>query len=328
MTVATDDSAELASTQLVSGTYFDGLGVPAALGRTLEPSDDRPGAEPAAVVSHRYWQHRFLGDPAIIGKTIRVNRAAVTIVGVTPDTFHGTEVTESVDLSLPLAMSEHVLPPDRPPTKSMWWLLLMGRLKPGVTREQVLAELQPIFKETVVASWSARPPETREPGRSGMPIMRVMSGSQGPNGTSHSARASLTFLFVVTGVVLLIACVNFVRTLYNYSRVDVGFDPRNLLVFQIDPTPSASDPESPVGLFERLITGIETVPGVRSVTMSAVPVVARSEWTETVRAETAGAPRKSTSSWSDGISSRRSACRSWPAGAFRQPTRARLRASR
>ena len=77
----------MASAQVVSGTYFDGLGVPAALGRTLGPSDDRPDAEPAAVVSHRYWQRRFLGDPAIIGKTIRVNRTTFTIVGVTPETF-------------------------------------------------------------------------------------------------------------------------------------------------------------------------------------------------------------------------------------------------
>ncbi len=138
VTVATDDSAEIASAQVVSGTYFDGLGVPAALGRTLGPSDDRPDAEPAAVVSHRYWQRRFLGDTAIIGKTIRVNRTTFTIVGVTPETFHGTELTETVDLSLPLAMSDRLSPTRQPRSVASWWLLVMGRLKPGVTREQVL----------------------------------------------------------------------------------------------------------------------------------------------------------------------------------------------
>ena len=106
VTVADEDGAELASAQVVSGNYFDYLGVPSALGRTLGPSDDRLDAEPAAVVSHRYWQRRFLGDPTIIGKTIRVNRTAFTIVGVTPDTFHGTDLTDSVDLSLFFALSD------------------------------------------------------------------------------------------------------------------------------------------------------------------------------------------------------------------------------
>ena len=431
VTVADEDSADTASAQVVSGTYFEGLGVPAALGRTLGRSDDRPDAEPAAVLDHRYWQRRFLGDPAIIGKTIRVNRTAVTVVGITPETFHGTELTDTVDLSLPLALSERLSPTGRPRSISSWWLLLMGRLKPGSTREQVFAELQPIFNESVVASWSARAPETRDPWRSGTPTMRVLSGGQGPNGPSRGARANLTFLFVVTGVVLLIACVNvaslllvraanrrqemtvrlalgasrarlirqllseslvlaaagaaaglalaswandalprmfeddvalatainvralaftaglttitalvfgvghafratrvgampwlkatartggqralmartligvqiaaslvllvvaglFVRTLYNYSQVDVGFDVRNLLVFQIDPRSSASASGTVGDAYERVVGAVEALPGVQSATLSAMPVVARSQWTETVQAERAG----------------------------------------
>jgi predicted permease len=433
VTITSEDGAELASAQVVSGLYFDGLGVPAALGRTLGPSDDRPDAEPAAVVSHRYWQRRFLGDPAIIGKTIRVNRLAVTVVGVTPETFHGTELTESVEVSLALAMSDRLSPTGKPRSISNWWLLLMGRLKPGVTREQVLAELQPIFNESVVASWSARAPDTRDPWRSGTPAFRVLPGSQGPNGPSRSARLNLTFLSVVTGVVLLIACVNiaslllvraanrrqemtvrlalgasrarlirqllsesvllaaagaaagvalaswgndalprmfeddvalataidlrtlaftaglttitalvfgvghalratrvsaipglnntardgsqralmartligvqiaaslmllvvaglFVRTLYNYSQVDVGFDTRNLLVFQIDPRLSGGSDHAG-DAYERVVGAIEAVPGVRAVTLSAMPVVARSQWSDTVQADRAGTPR-------------------------------------
>ena len=207
--VVADDNAEMASAQLVSGNYFDGLGVPAVMGRTLGPADDRPDAEPAAVVSHRYWQRRFFGDAGIIGKTIRVNRTAFTIVGVTAETFDGTEVTETVDLSVPLAMSHRLSPTGGPPRSlSAWWLLLMGRLKPGVTREQVFAELQPIFNESVITSWGAREPRTRDPWRSGMPTLRVRSGSQGPNGPSPFTRASLTYVFAVAGVVLLIGCVN------------------------------------------------------------------------------------------------------------------------
>jgi predicted permease len=434
LTVATDDSAEIASAQVVSGTYFDGLGVRAALGRTLGPSDDRPDAEPAAVVSHRYWQRRFLGDPAIIGKTIRVNRMSFSIVGVTSATFDGTEVTETVDLSLPLAMSDRLSLTRQPRSIASWWLLIMGRLMPGATREQVFAQLQPIFNETVVTAWSARAPETRDPGRTGMPVMRVLPGSQGPNGPSPMARNSLTILFALSGIVLLIACVNvaclllvraanrrqemtvrlalgasrarlirqllleslvlaaagaaaglafatwandalprmleddvvlataidlralafaaglttvtalvfgvghalratrvgampwlknstrgggqralmartliavqiaasvvllvvaglFVRTVYNYSQVDVGFNARNLLVFQIDPSASVSEDSAVVALYERLIDAVEAVPGVQSATLSAMPVVARNQWTETVRAEHTGTRR-------------------------------------
>ena len=429
--VADEHGAETASGQIVSGTYFEGLGVPAALGRTLGRSDDRPDAEPAAVLDHRYWQRRFLGDPAIIGKTIRVNRTVVTVVGVTPETFHGTELTDTVDLSLPLALAERLSPTDRLRSISSWWLLVMGRLRPGSTREQVFAELQPIFNESVVTSWSARAPETRDQWRSGTPTLRVQPGSQGPNGPSRSARANLTFLFVVTGVVLLIACVNvaslllvraanrrqemtvrlalgasrarlirqllseslvlaaagaaaglalaswandalprmfeddvalatainvralaftaglttitalvfgvghalratrvgampwlkataraggqralmartligvqiaaslvllvvaglFVRTLYNYSQVDVGFDVRSLLVFEIDPRSSASASGTVGDAYERVVAAVEAVPGVQSATLSAMPVVARSQWTETVQAERAG----------------------------------------
>jgi predicted permease len=90
---------------------------------------------------------------------------------------------------------------------------------------------------------------------------------------------------IAASLILLVVAGLFVRTLYNYSQVDVGFDTRNLLVFQLDPTPSATDSAGVVELYERLIGETETVPGVRSATLSALPVVARSEWTETIRTE-------------------------------------------
>jgi predicted permease len=90
---------------------------------------------------------------------------------------------------------------------------------------------------------------------------------------------------VAACLVLLVVAGLFFRTLYNYSRVDVGFDTRNLMIFQLDPTPSATHSAAVVELYERLLGEVETVPGVRSVTLSALPVVARAEWTETIRPE-------------------------------------------
>ena len=90
------------------------------------PSDDQPDAEPAVVVSHRHWQRRFLADPEIIGKSVLVNRTPFTVVGVTATEFHGTEVTETVDVSLPLAMADRLSATGRPRPISSWFCSWAG----------------------------------------------------------------------------------------------------------------------------------------------------------------------------------------------------------
>ena len=82
LSVTADGQIDLASGQAVSGNYFAGLGVQPLLGRLLTDEDDKPSASPVAVLSHRYWQQRFSGDAAIIGKQINLNKVAFTVVGV------------------------------------------------------------------------------------------------------------------------------------------------------------------------------------------------------------------------------------------------------
>ena len=94
LNVVADRQADTASGLFVSGDYFSGLGVQALIGRTLSASDDRPQAEPAAVISHRYWRQRFAGDANLVGKTIDVNRSPVVIVGITPEEFDGPRLSE------------------------------------------------------------------------------------------------------------------------------------------------------------------------------------------------------------------------------------------
>jgi predicted permease len=200
--------AETASGLFVSGDYFTGLGIRPILGRVLSPSDDRPAAEPVAVISHRYWQRHFAGDRRIIGTTLEVNRVAVAIVGITAEGFDGPRMTESYDLTLPIAGAARLNPSGRAHPVSLWWLQMMGRLKPGVTREQALADLQPTFAETVRESWAARPPDTPNPTRSHVPQLRVHPGAQGPDGPRLDARDMLSVLFVIAAVILLIGCVN------------------------------------------------------------------------------------------------------------------------
>ena len=101
LNIVADGQADTASGLFVTGGYFAGLGVGAIVGRTLSASDDRPEAEPVAVISHRYWRRRFAGDPSVVGKTIDVNRSPVVIVGITPEGFDGPRMSESSDITLP-----------------------------------------------------------------------------------------------------------------------------------------------------------------------------------------------------------------------------------
>ena len=145
LNIVADRQADTASGLFVTGNYFGGLGVRALVGRTLSTPDDLPQAEPVAVISHRYWQRRFAGDSSVIGKTIDVNRSPVVIVGVMPEGFDGPLMSESSDMTLPIATAARLDPTGRARPVSLWWLQMMGRLKPGVTREQALAALQPAF---------------------------------------------------------------------------------------------------------------------------------------------------------------------------------------
>ncbi|MGO9272254.1 MAG: ABC transporter permease, partial [Terriglobia bacterium] len=137
--------------ELVSGTFFSTLGVQPILGRALTPDDDRIGASPACVVSYSYWGRRFGRDPAIVGRSITVNSVPVTIVGVGPPEFYGVQPGRAIDVWLPLHTQPQVEPrwspegPQQGPqmgatpavqslfqARDNWWVLIMGRLKPGV----------------------------------------------------------------------------------------------------------------------------------------------------------------------------------------------------
>jgi len=204
--VSADGQTDAVTADLVSGGYFDGLGVPAARGRVLRDADDRTEAEPVAVISYRYWQRRFDGDPAIPGRVIHVNRVPVTIVGVTPEGFEGIRMTETTDVTMPMAVASRV-EGGAPRSVSTWWMQIMARLKPGVGREQALADVERLFDDSARQSWAARPSSSTKPGTS-KPRLGIMSGSQGTEAPRRDALPVLTAIAGVTLAVLLIACVN------------------------------------------------------------------------------------------------------------------------
>src|SRR5262245_59684786 len=142
--VVVDGKAELATAFIASGNYFQILNVPAHAGRTLLPEDDSPSAPQVAVMSYGYWQKRFGGDAAVIGRAVSMNNMPVTIVGVMPQAFTGVQsLTDAgADITFPLILDLQFSSNTSGQTPRLkdgtwWWLQMTGRLKPGVTFEQV-----------------------------------------------------------------------------------------------------------------------------------------------------------------------------------------------
>jgi predicted permease len=200
------------SAQLVSGNYHDALGVPAYLGRTLTPEDDRVSAAPVAVISFRYWERRFASDPDVLGTAIQINKVDSLIVGVTPRGFNGAmQAGESADVSVPLA---HYLrfQPDRAARAQpwYWWLRIMGRLAPGATPAQARVSLEPIFQDAAREGWLAarsadRPTDEPIPDN---PTLAAEPGGQGENDTRRQFAEPLRILLGLVGLVLAAACAN------------------------------------------------------------------------------------------------------------------------
>jgi predicted permease len=214
LNVSADGRADVADGQAVSGNYYAALGVPALVGRAITDEDDRAAAPPVAVLSYRYWQWRFAGDPRVVGRQINLNNVAFTVVGITPQGFNGTmQVGSSPDVSIPIAWEPQVSGA-RPlmAGAGAWWLRLMGRLKPGATPEQARAGLEHIFQQSALdhrAARVARGEDTLTPlGPEDYPRLVAYPGSQGESSTRQYYQKPLYILSGVVGLVLLIACAN------------------------------------------------------------------------------------------------------------------------
>ena len=220
LTAAVGDRAEVVSGQAVTGGYFTGLGVRPIVGRPIADDDDRPGAAPVAVISHAFWQDHFAGDPAVVGKTVFLNRVAFTVVGVTPENFTGTlQVGYRVFVTIPLAFEPVVLGENsamrragRPPT---WFLNVMGRRKPGATLDEARESLNPAFQAAALDVMPA-PKKDNEPSRiepKDYPRLIARPGGLGLMEERQIYSRAIYILFGVVAVVLVIACANLANLL-------------------------------------------------------------------------------------------------------------------
>ena len=181
--ISVNGETELVLTQLVSGNYHAVLGVRAVIGRTLTEQD----REPVAVISHRFWQRRFAADPNVVGRAVEMEGRSFAVVGVTSPAFFGTQPGRYVDVTAPLDMQTAKMPPNAR------WLYLVGRLAPGVAREQAQAALR--VRWTQLAAAGSLPP------RPAGVTLDLDSGAQGLNELRREFSLPLQILMAAVGVV-------------------------------------------------------------------------------------------------------------------------------
>lgn len=190
--------AEIASGQVVTSNYHQTLGVSAWLGRVLTAEDGKADAAAVVVLSYRYWQRRFGGDVAVVGQQIQVNNKPVTIVGVTPPAFMGTQRDgQASDVTLVLGGAQLSEP-------ASWWLRVIGRLKPGATLQQAQAELAGLFLQSALTERRQTIPVTQ----ADLPRLLITPGQRGETDWTRDHNQSLYLLMAVVALVLLIACAN------------------------------------------------------------------------------------------------------------------------
>ena len=201
------DALETTSGGWVTGAFYETLGLEPAAGRLLRPEDDRPGAVPAAVIGDGYWKRKYGSDPRVVGQSILIFGRPVTIVGVTPVGFTGANVGQVADITLAFSVLPQ-LQPDDPYLidASSWWIRVVARPVPTLSRAQLKARLQTIWPRVVE---SAIPADTAGSLRRvrGTNI-ELVPGGAGWTDLRRQFRQPLYVLMALTGLVLLIACAN------------------------------------------------------------------------------------------------------------------------
>jgi predicted permease len=224
MNVSYGDQTERVRGELVSGNFFEVLGVRPWAGRLFTQDDDRnPGTHPVAVLSYSYWESRFGKDPDLIGKTILVNEYPLTVIGVTPPGFYGVTLSNNPDVRVPLMMTPlfNPLPPTRLQSWRHQWLSLMARRKPEVTADQAQASLNVLYRQLREAEAQQLPPSISASDREQYAAQRiaVVPGDQGFRHLQSELKTSLWLLFGATCAVLLILGANLANLMMARATV-------------------------------------------------------------------------------------------------------------
>jgi putative ABC transport system permease protein len=209
-------SAERVQAEVVSGNFFDVLGLRPAAGRLLSQSDDQiGGGNPVIVLSYAYWLKHFGGKGSAVGTTLTLNQKIFTVAGVAPEGFRGVLSGNSLDIYVPLSLLPAVDPGwkkfDRP---SMSRFTILGRLNEGVSREQATAELAPLFAATIqdeMKQLKISSPATRK--RLESAHLQLVPAARGLNQLERQWKKPLVVLVCMVGLLLVIGCANLANLL-------------------------------------------------------------------------------------------------------------------
>ena len=219
ITAKVGDQPEVINAQAVSGNYFTALRVQPNLGRAITVEDDALGA-PVVMLSYQFWQERLGANPGVIGQQLKLNQQSFTIIGVTPPEFNSTlQVGYYPAVTIPFGVEPQLRGQNSllgtAGKSGVWWINVMGRLKPAATQEQACESLNSVFQNTALA---AMPP----PRKSNQPVqiepkdyphLIVEAGARGMLDRRKMYAPTIYGLFIVVALVLLIACVNLANLL-------------------------------------------------------------------------------------------------------------------
>jgi predicted permease len=200
-------AASIIGGELVSGNYFETLGVSSALGRTIQPSDDRPDAPPVIVLSYGYWQRAFGGAADVIGRTVRLNGSPFAIAGVIDPQFTRLTPGKSHDLWIPLSQAGSLRPSWNDQRRHVddpanWWLAIIGRLKPEVSLAQAQVATNLVFRNELLHGANPLFKEANDP------QLALLPAQKGLVGFRQFYDQPIYILSVAVAIVLVIVCAN------------------------------------------------------------------------------------------------------------------------
>ncbi len=208
-------AAEQFQLQFVSANFFSGIGVLLQLGRPFSLSDDRVGQPPLVILSDRFWRKQFGARREVLGQVLRVNDVSVEIAGVARPRLFGLQIGEWVDLYAPLATQVALSPSakldrDFSETDRLWWVHMIGRVKPEVPASQAIEELSTLFRRVVVPSGVHVKAEK-------IPRLIALPGQHGIDPLGVDDARALWILFLLVSLILLIVCANVANLLLASS---------------------------------------------------------------------------------------------------------------
>jgi predicted permease len=210
--LASRGQTDRASGELVSGNYFEVLGVQPAVGRVFSQDDDRvPGGHPVVVLSHSYWERHFGSDPSVLNQVLLINNVEMTVVGVAQRGFFGVQVGKTPDFFVPLMMTPQMtLNAETIDHWNDYWIKVLARRKPGVSEKQAEAGINAAYKPLLEEQLPQIKAGWNEDKRQKFLNKKIFlsSGARGRTVAQRDAGTPVITLFVMVAFVLLIACTN------------------------------------------------------------------------------------------------------------------------